>query len=859
MPTQSISITLNGIYLHASFCLHENPKLAIMKRYIIYLISFFLFSSTNIFARTAFTIGEPPIAACMDLMVDADENCQVDIDATEFDGGSTDADGDPLTFTANPAAPYALGVTDLTISVSDGEFSDECAATITVVDNTPPLLLCDKPGPMFCTEVVPDADFLIDNGFVQAIDACDPNPTIVVLGPEEAMFGCFTTLTYQFYAIDVYGNISDTCSVVTQFLMDDGDPEISCSNPDDLGCNPAVKPTPQSLIDDGFVIATDGCGQVAIGALPLRDTTVTECDTIVSFYFKASDFCNNQSEICTVQVTWRVNTPIVLECPENLIIECDATDTEAQITAWLMDVIVSDACNDEILTDTYDPDNFTETCASESFQDVTFEVTDDCGDVASCVRRIEIVDTSAPEITCPDDITIGADKFFCEKADLDTGVPTVTDNCDEPFTTSVIRSDGLDLLDPYPLGTTIITWTVTGECSEMSSSCTQTITVIDEEAPTVICKTKIFVAVNANEGKVIVPDSFLYEGVFDNCSMEEITVTVSKNIFNCMDFDTAMVDVCAIDGFGNEKCCEVLVILQDNFDPIAECKDITVTLVDGEATITPEDIDNGSSDNTEECGLFFDLSLSQFSVGGVYQVILTVTDVSGNEGICTGQVTVKDDPNNPIVYLSTNVLLQGPLNDSESGMIPGINDVIPSAQPYNVAPWNYSGVEFFPIMMPNVVDWVLLELRDENNPTIVISSRAAFVLTNGVVLDLNGSNEIAFSGVVDGNYFLSVQHRNHLRVISSSPVTFISGLGTFDFTTGNVQGTNAMLAIANGKFAMWAGDTNGDGKINPTDRSNTFNDRNMTGYLTSDVNLDGSVNAADRSITYNNRNKVASF
>ena len=34
----------------------------------------------------------------------------------------------------------------------------------------------------------------------------------------------------------------------------------------------------------------------------------------------------------------------------------------------------------------------------------------------------------------------------------------------------------------------------------------------------------------------------------------------------------------------------------------------------------------------------------------------------------------------------------------------------------------------------------------------------------------------------------------------------------------------------------------------------TWNERNQAGYLDSDTNLDGSTNATDRSVTWNNRN-----
>ncbi|MBX3355299.1 MAG: hypothetical protein KF724_06340 [Phycisphaeraceae bacterium] len=76
--------------------------------------------------------------------------------------------------------------------------------------------------------------------------------------------------------------------------------------------------------------------------------------------------------------------------------------------------------------------------------------------------------------------------------------------------------------------------------------------------------------------------------------------------------------------------------------PVAVCKDITITLdANGNATITPDDIDDGSSDN---CIIaFMELSKSAFTCAdvGSHTVTLTVRDSAGNESSCTATVTVE--------------------------------------------------------------------------------------------------------------------------------------------------------------------------------------------------------------------------
>jgi hypothetical protein len=82
------------------------------------------------------------------------------------------------------------------------------------------------------------------------------------------------------------------------------------------------------------------------------------------------------------------------------------------------------------------------------------------------------------------------------------------------------------------------------------------------------------------------------------------------------------------------------LLFTDVIPPTASCKPVTVTLVNGTATITPADIDNGSSD---ECGpVTLSVSKSQFDCSniGTNNVVLTITDASGNTSACTAVVTV---------------------------------------------------------------------------------------------------------------------------------------------------------------------------------------------------------------------------
>ncbi len=96
-------------------------------------------TSVTITATTGLC-NEPPVAVCQDITVNADADCLGHAEAVDFDGGSSDPDGDALILSVSPEGPYPLGTTAVTLTVSDGEETSTCTATVTVEDNTPPVL-----------------------------------------------------------------------------------------------------------------------------------------------------------------------------------------------------------------------------------------------------------------------------------------------------------------------------------------------------------------------------------------------------------------------------------------------------------------------------------------------------------------------------------------------------------------------------------------------------------------------------------------------------------------------------------------------------------------------------------------------
>ena len=106
-----------------------------------------------------------------------------------------------------------------------------------------------------------------------------------------------------------------------------------------------------------------------------------------------------------------------------------------------------------------------------------------------------------------------------------------------------------------------------------------------------------------------------------------------------------------------------------------------------------------------------------------------------------------------------------------------------------------------------------------------------------------------------------VRHRNHLRAMTAAALAITVGVTqNIDFTTTStaIYGSDVQTTIGT-KTCLRAGDINQSYDINATDRSATWNDKNLTGYLISDCSLNGTVDATDRSQTWNNKNSTSQF
>jgi|GEM_PF-2476781 len=222
----------------------------------------------------------------------------------------------------------------------------------------------------------------------------------------------------------------------------------------------------------------------------------------------------------------------------------------------------------------------------------------------------------------------------------------------------------------------------------------------------------------------------------------------------------------------------------------------------------------------------------------------------------------------PAFPIELKVFLQGSYSDSLNQMhsslnlprkvLPGqSNSNVVSLQPYGVLPWNYQGVEGqgFTNLTYNdeVVDWVLVSLRTDTAATTTLYRVAG-------LLDTDGRFRFVAPPFISFNpqdsFFIVVEHRNHMALMSASRVKVTNGSLTHDFTMQDSYNSNGKsygaTEVAPGIWAMIAGD--GDQRldsvsydINGRDKQLWLNDNGtFSGYFSADYNMSGEVTGADR-------------
>ncbi|HEV7348551.1 LamG-like jellyroll fold domain-containing protein [Telluribacter sp.] len=283
----------------------------------------------------------------------------------------------------------------------------------------------------------------------------------------------------------------------------------------------------------------------------------------------------------------------------------------------------------------------------------------DCSNLGDNTITVTATDVNGKSTSVQVTVTVTDPQSSCNKAPVAVAKPLVVSadaNCQgtttaEAFDDGSSDPDGDKLtfsvlpVGPYSKGVTDIVFTVTDARGAISSVNT-TITVEDKQGPTFTTPADRTVSLLEN-CSFTVPDLLMGLTGTDNCSMASFTQSpAAGTVLSSAPNQTHTVTITATDEAGNYTEEIVTLTAKDEKEPLALARPLTVQLdASGKATISPAQLNNGSSDNcTDAASLQLSLDKSSFDCSntGPNTVILTVTDASGNSAKAEVVVTVED-------------------------------------------------------------------------------------------------------------------------------------------------------------------------------------------------------------------------
>ncbi|MDP4827925.1 MAG: HYR domain-containing protein, partial [Flavobacteriales bacterium] len=435
--------------------------------------------------------------------------------------------------TNNAPATFPIGTTTVTWTVTDNAGnSATCTQNVTVTDNENPTITCaaavnanTNPGSCFAT-VVLTAPATSDNCTVASVTNNAP-----------ATFPIGTT-TVTWTVTDNAGNTATCTQNVT--VTDNENPTITCAAAVNANTNPGscfatVVLTAPATSDNCTVASVTNN---APATFPIGTTTVT---------WTVTDNAGNTAT-CTQNVTVTDNENPTITCAA--AVNANTNPGSCFATVVLAAPAASDNCTVASVT------NNAPVTFPIGTTTVTWTVTDNAGNTATCTQNVTVTDNENPTITCPANVTAPASAGSCFTTVV-LAAPATSDNCTVASVTNNAPAT-------FPIGTTAVTWTVTDNAGN-SATCTQNVTVTDNENPTITCAAAV--NANADPGSCFATVVLAAPVTSDNCGIAGVT----NNAPATFPIGTTTVTWTVTDNAGNTATCTQNVTVTDNQNPTITC------------------------------------------------------------------------------------------------------------------------------------------------------------------------------------------------------------------------------------------------------------------------------------------------
>lgn len=259
----------------------------------------------------------------------------------------------------------------------------------------------------------------------------------------------------------------------------------------------------------------------------------------------ATDAAGN-TDSCGFLVTVHDTTPPLVFCPSDTIV---ANDPDSCGAIVFFDAWVTDNCPGATVGSN-PPSGYFFPIGSFS---VTCTAVDGSGNASACNFTLTVIDTTAPVVDCPADITVGNDPGECGASVSYS--PNASDNCAGVMIATSVSSGSF-----FPLGSTPVQVIAT-DSSDNLDSCIFVVTVVDTEPPVVTCPPDTFLFNDSGQYGAIVDFDLL---ATDNCPDTIVdATTVPGSLFP---IGTTLVEIVAIDAAANRDTCQFSVYIALN-DP----------------------------------------------------------------------------------------------------------------------------------------------------------------------------------------------------------------------------------------------------------------------------------------------------
>jgi gliding motility-associated-like protein len=247
--------------------------------------------------------------------------------------------------------------------------------------------------------------------------------------------------------------------------------------------------------------------------------------------------------------------------------------------------------------------------------------------VVSNSIEVEIDDIINPTIVAPLNVSI-TPNLGCEAIGVALGTPVTNDNCSVVSVTNNAPAI-------FPIGTTTVTWTVT-DASGNTATATQLVNVVDLTAPVVQPQLDIVISTtNYCEASGVVLAEPLTS---DNCT-ENLTITNDAPAIYPV--GTTVVTWTVVDAAGNTTTVTQNVTVEDKTAPVVNLQNTAILLdANGNASLSFEQVDNGSYDNCTIASVVLSPSNFDCSHVGNNSVTVTITDANGNQSSAEVNVLV---------------------------------------------------------------------------------------------------------------------------------------------------------------------------------------------------------------------------